>query len=102
MPVSDDTMVKIAEGLGTLNGALGQVIKHQDSMLILMQAHMIDQQAHSGVIQRVQSLEGTRKWFRRSMIAGAVTTPVAGAAQLGWVGKIIAILKAGSAIGGGQ
>lgn len=103
MPISDETMVKLAEGLGTLNGTLEQVVKHQDSMLLLMQAHMVDPQAHSGVIPRVTSIETTRKWITRTLIAGAVATPAAGAVAAspnGVVAKILSLIKIGSAAGG--
>lgn len=95
MPISDDAIMALARNVGEMTGKVGELTD-------VMKTHLVDPQAHSGVIPRVTSLETTRKFFRRSLIAGAVTTPVAGAAQMGWVGKLLAIVKAGVAVGGGQ
>lgn len=90
MAISDDTILELARELGVLNGTLTEAVS-------TMKNHVVDPQAHSGIIPRTESLEKSRRWFRRVAIA-SVVTPTAGgtvAAKMGWLGKIMAAVTTG-------
>lgn len=93
--------------IGQLMGKLDTFIDHTKETNDLfregMTRHFADQQAHSGVIPRIESLENTRRWGRRRAAIAAVSVPATGAAvaKLGWLGKVIAAITAASAVSGG-
>lgn len=97
MPISDDVILSLAKELGANTQA-------NRELTAAISNHILDPQAHSGVIPRVASLEKINRLKRYATgltVMGAGGTAVAGT-KLGWVSSIIAAAKSALLSGGGS
>lgn len=104
MPISDDAVMKLAEGLGTLNGTLTQFVENQgktnDRILDLYQKHVeSDEKIHDTLKNDVISLKTSRKVQRAVMTTAAVGGAGGAGVKAGWLAKFIAIVSAASGAG---